>query len=148
VNDLQACIEVVRQKMQVPNENEFIVCTNYDNDAGGLDDQEITIEIPAEYLKTDKGQVFAMGNMFPGNNDGSTPQHVTNLMNLFKPGKENKKRKKMKISEAKTILEEVEIDTLLEDVDLKAESVQRAEESGIVFLDEIDKVSLQMRHAF
>jgi len=108
--------------------------------SGGLDDQEITIEIPAEYLKTDKGQVFAMGNMFPGNNDGSTPQHVTNLMNLFKPGKENKKRKKMKISEAKTILEEVEIDTLLEDVDLKAESVQRAEESGIVFLDEIDKI--------
>ena len=102
-----------------------------------MDDQSIPVEIPAEYLK-DKGQVFAMG--FPGA-ENNMPQNVaTNLMNLFKTGKETKKRKKMKISEAKTVLEEVEIDVLLEDVDLKAEALQRCEESGIVFLDEIDKI--------
>ena len=68
------------------------------------------------------------------------PQNVNNIMNLFKSGKESTKRKKMKISEAKTVLEEVEIDLMLEDVDLKTEAVQKCEESGIVFLDEIDKI--------
>ena len=80
-----------------------------------------------------------MGAMFPGQ-ESNIPQNVSNLVNLFKAGKESKKRKKMKISEAKSVLEEVEIDSMLEDVDLKAEAVQRCEESGIVFLDEIDKI--------
>lgn len=71
-----------------------------------------------------------------------SPNMTSAVMNLFsgKGGKENKKRKKMKISDAKVLLEEIETDILLENVDLKAEALQRAEESGIVFLDEIDKI--------
>mmetsp|Transcript_7089 Transcript_7089/g.10438 ORF Transcript_7089/g.10438 Transcript_7089/m.10438 type:complete len:536 (+) Transcript_7089:119-1726(+) len=110
--------------------------------AGLLDDQEIVVEVPAEYLDksgNNPGQVFAMGNLDSSN---VSPNMTSAVMNLFsgKGGKENKKRKKMKISDAKVLLEEIETDILLENVDLKAEALQRAEESGIVFLDEIDKI--------
>jgi len=53
------------------------------------------------------------------------------------PGME---KKKMPISEAREIILEVEIEKMLEKVDLKKEAISAAEESGIVFIDEIDKI--------
>lgn len=49
-------------------------------------------------------------------------------------------KKKMPISEAREVILEVEVEKMLEKVDLKKEAISAAEESGIVFIDEIDKI--------
>lgn len=59
------------------------------------------------------------------------------MKNMF-PAK--KKRRKMKISEAKGILEVQELNRLIDMDDVKSVALKRVEQSGIVFLDEIDKI--------
>lgn len=51
-----------------------------------------------------------------------------------------KKKRKMKISEARGILESQEMNRLIDMDDVKSIAVKRAEQSGIIFIDEIDKV--------
>jgi ATP-dependent HslUV protease ATP-binding subunit HslU len=48
--------------------------------------------------------------------------------------------KKLKVSEARPILENMEMERLLESIDIPTEAIKLAEESGIVFIDEIDKI--------
>ena len=51
-----------------------------------------------------------------------------------------KRRKKVKLVEAKEILLAEECDKLIDDESVNAEALRRAEEEGIIFIDEIDKV--------
>ena len=51
-----------------------------------------------------------------------------------------RKRKKMKVEDARPILVQEEADRLLDMEDITQDAVDRVQESGIVFLDEIDKV--------
>ena len=51
-----------------------------------------------------------------------------------------KKRKKLKISEARPIIYQEEADRLLDMDKIVKEAITRVEQSGIVFLDEIDKI--------
>ena len=51
-----------------------------------------------------------------------------------------KRRKKAKLSEAKEILILEECDKLIDNESVNAEALRRAEEEGIIFIDEIDKV--------
>jgi len=102
---------------------------------GFLDDQEITVDVP----QGDRNGDLAIG-------DGSNPNIVamTDLFQRFSGGQGGKKqsleRRKLPISEARDIILEVELDKLLETVDLKKEAVTAVEESGVVFIDEIDKI--------
>jgi len=59
------------------------------------------------------------------------------VKNMF-PAK--KRKRKMKISEARTILEQQEINRLIDMDDVKDTAIKRVEQSGIIFLDEIDKI--------
>lgn len=54
---------------------------------------------------------------------------------------EKPKRKKMKIPEALSILEQEESSKLIDMDKITREAVERAEQTGIVFLDELDKVA-------
>jgi ATP-dependent HslUV protease ATP-binding subunit HslU len=54
-------------------------------------------------------------------------------------GKKSEKRE-MKVSEARPLLEEEESERLLQDFDVAKEAITAVEESGIVFIDEIDKL--------
>merc|ERR1711907_667954 len=49
-------------------------------------------------------------------------------------------RKRLAIRDARPIIEEQELEKLLENIDVNREAVQAVEESGIVFIDEIDKI--------
>jgi len=49
-------------------------------------------------------------------------------------------RKKMTIADARSVILDMELERMLENVDLKKESIEAVEESGIVFIDEIDKI--------
>lgn len=59
------------------------------------------------------------------------------MKNIF-PTK--KKQRKMKLSEARLILESQEVARLIDMDDVKQVALKRVEQSGIVFLDEIDKI--------
>ncbi|HSD50937.1 MAG TPA: ATP-dependent protease ATPase subunit HslU, partial [Candidatus Methylomirabilis sp.] len=51
------------------------------------------------------------------------------------------KRRKVKVSEARRILTQEEADKLVEKEEVVSEAIRRVEDSGIVFLDEIDKIA-------
>jgi ATP-dependent HslUV protease ATP-binding subunit HslU len=105
---------------------------------GILDDQEIEVDVP----QGERGG--GGGDMAVG--DGSNPNLVamSDLWQRMSSNQGGKKaameRKKLPISEAREVILEVELDKLLETVDLKKEAIAAVEESGIVFIDEIDKI--------
>ena len=97
---------------------------------GLLDDQEIDVDVPTKppqnELDNNNPQIVAMSDF---------------MQRLASGGKKiPSERKKLPIAEAKEIILEVELDRMLENVDLKKSAVQSVEESGIVFIDEIDKI--------
>jgi ATP-dependent HslUV protease ATP-binding subunit HslU len=64
-----------------------------------------------------------------------------NLQDMFKnifPAK--KKKTKMKVSEALTIIEQQEVNNLIDMDEAKKIALKKVEQSGIIFLDEIDKI--------
>lgn len=98
---------------------------------GLLDDQEIEIDVPNP--KQNQNEI-----------DQSNPQIVamSDLMQRLASGgkKQSTERKKLPISDARGVIYEVELERLLENVDLKKSAVAAVEESGVVFIDEIDKI--------
>ncbi|GKY93308.1 hypothetical protein MPSEU_000298400 [Mayamaea pseudoterrestris] len=101
---------------------------------GLLDDQEIDVDVP----QSDKNGDVHVGG------DGSNPNVVVMtdfLQRVSGQGKKpNTERKKLAISAARDVILQIELDKLLEQVDMKKEAVTSVEESGIVFIDEIDKI--------
>jgi ATP-dependent HslUV protease ATP-binding subunit HslU len=61
------------------------------------------------------------------------------LPNLF--GSQKKKKVKLPVSDARPLLVAREADALSDEATVPEEAVRRAEETGIVFLDEIDKIA-------
>src|SRR5512140_2026996 len=62
------------------------------------------------------------------------------LPNIFGGGGK-KKKAHLPVSEARAILTEQEADALSDEATVPQEAIRRAEEAGIVFLDEIDKIA-------
>ena len=52
-----------------------------------------------------------------------------------------KKRKKMSVEKAKELLLQEEASKLIDDENVNAEAIRRAEQDGIIFIDEIDKIA-------
>lgn len=63
------------------------------------------------------------------------------LREAFAPFFQQRVRRKLSVAEAKTILEAEELEKLLDKAEVEREALERAQESGIVFLDEIDKIT-------
>jgi ATP-dependent protease HslVU (ClpYQ) ATPase subunit len=59
------------------------------------------------------------------------------VSNLTRQGSE---KKNLLVSEARDILEELESEKLIEQVDIQKEAIKAVEESGIIVVDEIDKI--------
>lgn len=97
---------------------------------GKLDDKEIEIEVSAAHTQM---EIFAP----PGMED-----LTTQIQGMFQNlGGERKKTRKLRIREAMKIIAEEEISKLINDEELKLQAVQNVEQNGIVFLDEIDKIT-------
>jgi ATP-dependent HslUV protease ATP-binding subunit HslU len=97
---------------------------------GDLDDKEIEIDV----------QTSPMGVeiVTPPGMEEMTEQ----LQGLFQNmGSQRSHRRKMKIAEARKVLVEEEAARLVNDEDIKAAALERVEQYGIVFLDEIDKIA-------
>ncbi|RPG95095.1 MAG: ATP-dependent protease ATPase subunit HslU [Candidatus Pelagibacter sp. TMED263] len=101
---------------------------------GDLDDNEIEIEVQD---KTSGLQGFEIPGM-PGGNVG-----MVNLGDILGKSMGNKKgkKKKMLVKESHDILVAQESDKMIEEDKIIKEAKKATEENGIVFLDEIDKVS-------
>lgn len=97
---------------------------------GDLDKHEIEIDIPVTPIP----MVQVMG----GPNIEEIDMQLQTMFGDILP-KKNKKRK-VPIEEAKKILFQQEVDKLIDQEKVKTEAVKRAEQVGIVFIDEIDKI--------
>ncbi|MGR3984911.1 MAG: ATP-dependent protease ATPase subunit HslU [Gammaproteobacteria bacterium] len=96
---------------------------------GGLDDKEIEIEIGASSVGV---EIFAPPGM-----EEMTSQLQSMFQNM---GGQKTRRRKVKINDALKLLTEEEASKLINDEDIKHAAVERVEQHGIVFVDEIDKI--------
>ena len=70
------------------------------------------------------------------------------LKGLFSQmGQERKKARKLKIGEAMKLLVEEEAAKLVNEDDIKTSALAHAQDNGIVFIDEIDKVATRSEHS-
>lgn len=98
--------------------------------SGQLEDRVIEIDVVDRSLP--KVEVFtAMGIEDLGINFQDL------LGNIFPP---RMKRRKLKVKEARKVLEQEEAQKLIDMDEVAQEAIRRAEETGIVFIDEIDKI--------
>ena len=97
---------------------------------GDLDDKEVEIEL-AQAAPT-------MEVMAPPGMEELTQQIQSMFANL---GRTNKKKRKLRIREALQQLIDEEAARLVNDEELKTKALANAENNGIVFIDEIDKVA-------
>jgi ATP-dependent HslUV protease ATP-binding subunit HslU len=97
---------------------------------GELDDKEIDIEVSAAQAQ--------MEILAPPGMEELTSQIQGMLSNL---GAGRRKLRRMKIREAMQLMVEEEAGRLVNDDELKTRAVANAEQNGIVFLDEIDKIA-------
>ena len=99
---------------------------------GLLDEKEVEIEV------FEKSNSLPMLDL-PGSQSGS--MGVMNLSDIFgKNFGSLKKKKKLKVRESHKILIDQEMEKLLDDEVIQKDAKTRVEQSGIVFIDEIDKV--------
>jgi ATP-dependent HslUV protease ATP-binding subunit HslU len=96
---------------------------------GLLDDQEIEVELTAPNVGV---EIIAPPGM---------EEMTSQLQSLFQNmGGRRTRSRKVKIREAKKLLTEEEAGRMINEDDIKARAVERAEQHGIVFLDELDKI--------
>jgi ATP-dependent HslUV protease ATP-binding subunit HslU len=97
---------------------------------GKLDDKEIEIEIQA--------MPIGVEIMAPPGMEEMTSQLQGMFQNL---GGNRRKTRKLKVKEAQRLLTDEEAAKMIDEEELKAQSLEAVEQHGIVFLDEIDKVA-------
>ena len=101
---------------------------------GDLDDNEIEIEVQNTSSPLQNFEIPGM----PGGNVGMV--NLGDILGKSMGGKKGKK-KKMTVKESHDILVAQESDKMIEEDKIISEAKRATEENGIVFLDEIDKVS-------
>ena len=135
INKVQSNINLSLEKKS-PNEDKEInektrekFKTKIEN--GELDDRKIDIVVQ-------KPNNSGIGMIGGGMMDESSMINLQDMIGNMMP-KRNKKRK-VTIGEAKKILLESEMSKLIDMDEVKDEGIQRAENTGIIFIDEIDKI--------
>jgi ATP-dependent HslUV protease ATP-binding subunit HslU len=96
---------------------------------GQLDEREIELELRANPMGVEI--------MAPPGMEEMQQQLQSMFQNL---GAQRGKARKLKVKEAKKLLTEEEAGKLINEEEMRARAVQSAEQNGIVFIDEIDKV--------
>ena len=96
---------------------------------GKLDDKEIEVEVTAPAMGV---EIFGPPGM-----EEMTDQLQSMMQNF---GGKRPKARKVKVKEALKLLTEEEAAKLINDDEIKHIAIQRVEQDGIVFIDEIDKI--------
>ena len=136
----QAAEERILDVLLPPARNEFGEPEDNDNSTrkkfreklrnGEMDDKEIEMEVSASPIGVEI--------MAPPGMEEMTSQLQGMFQNM---GSDRKKTSKMPIAKARTVILDEEAGKLLKEDELKTRAVENAEQNGIVFIDEIDKVA-------
>ena len=113
------------ERKEGESEEEFKEKVKKDFEAGKLEDTLIDVEV-SEAPKA-LGMVSGMGEI----------NFSDMLGGLFPP---SRKRKKMKVRVARDLIFSDECDKQIDNDSLNQEAIRRAEEDGIIFIDEMDKI--------
>ena len=124
---------------------------------GDLEDMEVEVNVPkGEYTQQrppprtclphtysfaaqgDQSIEFSMGGS--GQTVSVDPSELFSKLNGQGGKRSNKEMRRLKVKDARPALLDAELDARLADVDWRKESVNLAEQHGIVFIDEIDKI--------
>ena len=98
--------------------------------AGELEDKEIEVEI--------SGVAFGVEIMAPPGMEEMTNQLQGMFQSLSNTRKSNKR---LKVSDARQLLRDEEAAKLINEEEIKLHALENVEQNGIVFIDEIDKVT-------
>jgi len=136
----QATEERILDVLLPPARNEFGEPEDNDNSTrkkfreklrnGEMDDKEIEMEVSALPIGVEI--------MAPPGMEEMTSQLQGMFQNM---GSDKKKTSKMRIAKARKVILDEEAGKLLKEEELKTRAVENAEQNGIVFIDEIDKVA-------
>jgi ATP-dependent HslUV protease ATP-binding subunit HslU len=97
---------------------------------GELDDKEIELEVSASPVGVEI--------MAPPGMEEMTSQLQGMFQNM---GSDKKKKSKLRIDKARKVILDEEAGKLVKEEEIKSRAVENAEQNGIVFIDEIDKVA-------
>ncbi|WP_419883823.1 HslU--HslV peptidase ATPase subunit [Peribacillus sp. B-H-3] len=98
---------------------------------GELENELITVEV--------EEQQASMFDMLQGSGMEQMGMNMQDALGSLMPKK--KKKRKLKVSEARTVLTNEEAGKLIDMDEVTQEAVFRAEQTGIIFIDEIDKIA-------
>lgn len=99
--------------------------------AGKLEDTLVTVEV------TEQNTPFF--ELMPGMGMDMGSSGMQDMLSNLMPKKA--KKRKMKVKDARRILTVEEANKLIDSDELAQEAIRRAEQSGIIFIDEIDKIA-------
>ena len=99
---------------------------------GKLDDREVEVDIA-----DDSNPLMSVLGGQPGIDEGA----LSGLKDMFGAFGRKTRRQKLKVPQAWRALTEQEVDKLIDHDTASREAVRRAENAGIVFIDEIDKIA-------
>jgi len=105
--------------------------------AGELENELVEIEV--------EDAVPSMLDMLPGQGMETLGMNMQELFGHLLP--KRVKKRKLPVKEARKVLTQEEANKLIDMDDVIAESTRRAEQSGIIFIDEIDKIASPSRGA-
>lgn len=98
---------------------------------GKLENELVEVEI--------EDQTPSMMDLFSGPGQEQMGQNMQEMLSQFMPKK--RKKRKLPVRDARKVLVQEEAGKLIDMDEVISESVRRAEQSGIIFLDEIDKIA-------
>ncbi|MFD2044094.1 HslU--HslV peptidase ATPase subunit [Ornithinibacillus salinisoli] len=98
---------------------------------GELEDHIVTVEI--------EEMPPSMFDMLQGSGMEQMGMNMQDAFGQFMPKK--KKKRKLPVSEAREVLTQQEAQKMVDMEEVAQEAIERAEQSGIIFIDEIDKVA-------
>ena len=98
---------------------------------GQLEDEVVTVEV--------EEQSPSMFDMLQGSGIEQMGMNMQDALSSFMPKK--RKKRKLTVREARTVLTNEEASKLIDMEEVSSEAVYRAEQNGIIFIDEIDKIA-------
>lgn len=104
---------------------------------GELEDKMVTVEI--------EEMLPSMFDMLQGSGMEQMGMNMQDALGQFMPKK--KKKRKLPVSEARKVLIQQEAQKLIDMEEVAQEAIVRSEQSGIIFIDEIDKVAGKQEHS-
>ncbi|MDG0812418.1 ATP-dependent protease ATPase subunit HslU [Cohnella rhizosphaerae] len=100
-------------------------------EGGKLENELVEVEV--------EDQTPSMMDLFSGPGQEQMGQNMQEMLSQFMPKK--RKKRKLPVRDARKLLVQEEAGKLIDMDEVVSESIRRAEQSGIIFLDEIDKIA-------